>query len=1335
MKKLILYLLLALAFILFPIVPHLTPTLADHSTQSNKNTLPTPPPQHPSCYAFECIRRSIGKWLNQLVIGGPHEFQRSMGSFTSNLLWEILPSVYGAIGTDGSGCGSSSSAASSLNCSLSHSMNELIIIATITPFVTNGNRVKSVTVGSVNAIGLLETYTGTTSHNETDLWYMYDTNAGPETVTVTWNASGSVAFIAVPYSGTVTSKPFLDLNTVSNAATGTGTAAVSVTVNAGVSGRRIVQVVGCSTTSTSTGTITITPGGSQVKDIEKDQAGSSSKSVSIQVNHLDASAQTTMTATGALTSTSIVCESIGIGLYPSGGAPSSTFAIELTYELIHVSETSTTATQDANWRAADYDGATYTFDVVYTSTTTGTIFLRNVNTAIDDASLAAGNVGSTATRVESTPFAPSTNGATNQHTYGCRTSSSSITILSCRIKIGQVGTITAYEFELKAQGAAATRAANTYAALANTLRVFFQWDKSSRNGTVQAFFEAALSTNYSSNAAYACLAQINTTTCIGTTEVSTIATSKNTARSADNSANLADGTKYEVIIKNASTSTTTLYDARLVITQTGSVSKLEFNRAVGSGQAGTTNGTVVDVGDRNRISSITLGGNGSMTYETTVNDVTDVTNETCLIDGGTNESGTTGSCITNSQIDNGTTTGVWSSRSNSISITQGNRFISNIVSGSSANNLNMSWILVNIALTASITITSSPVTGSGYITVDSVAETTPYVVTWNVGDSHTITANSPVGCGTGCQYEWKNWSDGGAQSHSITVSSLTSTYTANYQKEWSITFSYSVSGGGSPTAPNLGYTRDGVTQSPVALTNTPVAYWVDDATTWSATPTPLAGSGASEQWDTNQATSASASASTTIALAYYNQYLQTLSYSVTGGGTPTAPTYTATQFAASTPQVLTTSATGYWYDSGSSWSVTNPLGGSTGSEQWSTTQSTSGTLSSANTIMFTYNNQYMLTMSASLSSGGSVSPSTGWQNSGTVIASISATPNGGYSFNGWTGTGTISYTGSSNPCTNCVTMNSAISETGNFLAVVVTVNNRTLSVSSGGANMTAPQAVSPTVEYWFGTGISDTASTSDINSVTVDLYRTGHTPGTFANSFVYSFRWVANGWSGTPACSTSPGCWQELQSSGWVASSFNYLVSADSSVTTISGSVLNAKWQFAVKLDQLAVYTTSGAGLWNFKVTGVSKATGNPSNTRAGTFDVNLLISITVTGNMNWGAVAAGSVNVTASGMPVYTTYTANAIVNITVYGSGNPVNQYGDSFPLSYTYVGKTSNPASNDGVVLSTSSTVLYSSLPVAANSNLPTYWFISTPNPFTPGSYTFTYYETIQLQSMQT
>jgi len=902
-----------------------------------------------------------------------------------------------------------------------------------------------------------------------------------------------------------------------------------------------------------------------------------------------------------------------------------------------------------------------------------------------------------------------------------------------------------------------------------------------------------------------------------------------------------------------------------------------------------------------------------------------------------------------------------------------------------------STVTVTIWVSSTRTTKGTTALGSGTLTVPSGS-----------GGSQPIPINVANGGGGGCtsscylQFGIKS-SAGTSTSVTMAISGTTNSWLIGppvYEMDYAV-----IGGGSGYTAPTLTYTKAGSGGQTLVLTTSAQAVYIDPGTTYSVT-NPLSGSTSSERWSTTSAsgTSAIGGSASTITFTYYNQYLQTLSYSITGtpaGSGYSAPSYTAKQFGASTPQTLTTSATGYWYDAGSSWSVTpNPLSGSTSSEQWYTTSTLSGTVSSAATLPFPYANQYSLTMIISPSGGGTTTPTgsvspgaSTWETAGASF-SISATQGTGYVFSGWVGSGTGSYTGSTNPYTFSsgigaaitetadfnsqvtmtvsysvtgggsgytapwfnyvsggvaqhyqltttgvgesvdsgstwtvsqtsggssstllggsgsseqwvtsqsvtgtasagttvftyqnqytltftmnghgspspasgtwensgvvvrvtigadgsnssttryvvntitgsgsgsyststsgttqfsVTMSAPITETvtwttqymltfavspvgggttspsgtayysagslsisatpgssysfsswssstgsitfgsstsvsttatiggtgtitANFVVVTIRVDNRTLSASSGGGNMTAPQNVNPTVEYWYGAGVYDSQYATDIQSVTIDLYRTGHTAGSFDKSFVYSFRWVANGWGGTPSCSTSPGCWQELQSSGWVAASFNYLVSSDCSVTTISASIPTAKWQFAVKLDQLAVYTTNGAGLWNFKVTVVGKSSGNPSGARAGTVDVNLLISITVPGNMGWGTVAAGSVNVTASGMPVYTTYTANAIVSITLYGGGNPVNQYGDSFPLSYVYVGQTSNPAKNDGVVVSTSPKVFYSSLPVAANSNLPMYGFISTPNPFTPGSYTFTYYEAIQLQSMQ-
>ena len=67
----------------------------------------------------------------------------------------------------------------------------------------------------------------------------------------------------------------------------------------------------------------------------------------------------------------------------------------------------------------------------------------------------------------------------------------------------------------------------------------------------------------------------------------------------------------------------------------------------------------------------------------------------------------------------------------------------------------------------SITITSSP-TGSGYVTVDGNAISTPDIFSWAVGSTHTIAANSPVSGGAGTQYVYLSWNDSGAQSHIYT---------------------------------------------------------------------------------------------------------------------------------------------------------------------------------------------------------------------------------------------------------------------------------------------------------------------------------------------------------------------------------------------------------------------------------------------------------------------------------------------------------------------------------------------------------------------------------------
>jgi len=79
--------------------------------------------------------------------------------------------------------------------------------------------------------------------------------------------------------------------------------------------------------------------------------------------------------------------------------------------------------------------------------------------------------------------------------------------------------------------------------------------------------------------------------------------------------------------------------------------------------------------------------------------------------------------------------------------------------------------------------------------------------------------------------------------------------------------------------------------------------------------------------------------------------------------------------------------------------------------------------------------QYKLTMATNF---GTTSPSVGdyWYDAGSVVTISATAPSAGsgerYVWNGWTGTGTISYTGTANPAVNAVTMNGPISEAASW---------------------------------------------------------------------------------------------------------------------------------------------------------------------------------------------------------------------------------------------------------------------------------------------------------------
>src|SRR5208282_5875557 len=97
-----------------------------------------------------------------------------------------------------------------------------------------------------------------------------------------------------------------------------------------------------------------------------------------------------------------------------------------------------------------------------------------------------------------------------------------------------------------------------------------------------------------------------------------------------------------------------------------------------------------------------------------------------------------------------------------------------------------------------ITITTSP--ANLLVSVDGGSSTAaPLLENWVIGSSHTIATTSPQSGGTGVQYAFSSWSDGGAISHSITVPSTATTYTASFATQYQLTTAANPSNGGTVT--------------------------------------------------------------------------------------------------------------------------------------------------------------------------------------------------------------------------------------------------------------------------------------------------------------------------------------------------------------------------------------------------------------------------------------------------------------------------------------------------------------------------------------------------------
>ena len=111
-----------------------------------------------------------------------------------------------------------------------------------------------------------------------------------------------------------------------------------------------------------------------------------------------------------------------------------------------------------------------------------------------------------------------------------------------------------------------------------------------------------------------------------------------------------------------------------------------------------------------------------------------------------------------------------------------------------AGNTNRGASLSVMANTFAYTITTSP---SGLqVIVDGATYTTPRTFNWTVGSSHNLSVSNIQGGTNGVRYVFSSWSDGGAQAHSITTPAGSSTSSASFTTQYSLTAASNPSNGG-----------------------------------------------------------------------------------------------------------------------------------------------------------------------------------------------------------------------------------------------------------------------------------------------------------------------------------------------------------------------------------------------------------------------------------------------------------------------------------------------------------------------------------------------------------
>ncbi len=355
-----------------------------------------------------------------------------------------------------------------------------------------------------------------------------------------------------------------------------------------------------------------------------------------------------------------------------------------------------------------------------------------------------------------------------------------------------------------------------------------------------------------------------------------------------------------------------------------------------------------------------------------------------------------------------------------------------------------------------VTIQTNPA-GLGLL-IDGASYTSPHIFSWAYGSAHTIAVPDTQSGGAGIRSLWAAWSDGGAKSHAVTVN-RDSTFTATFTVQYFLTMN---AGSGGTVSPPSGWLAagQGVSISATPTTGNSFSGWV--------------GSGSGSYTGANNPASITMNGPVTETASFG---ASTVNVTVTTN--LPGRSFTVDNVTYTSPQTFL-----WTYGNLHTVGTTSPQAGTAGTQyvwsNWNDGKAISHSVTALNdtTLIASFTTQYYLTMIPD--TGGSVSPASGWQNSGVVVP-ITAVPSPGFRFTGWAGSGAGSTSDTLNP--SSVTMNGPITETGNFTRFGAQV---TIQTNPSGRKITVDNVdyTSPQVFTWT-TGSAHTVSVGDTLSGSV----------------------------------------------------------------------------------------------------------------------------------------------------------------------------------------------------------------------------------------------------------